>query len=97
MPFRGSTPAEIDAVIDAFLPVIAAHPHDPLADAPNMTFAQIETASAAAASISNYTSPDAAAARRAVAWRGSSGGWFRHLRSSRKVARAGAGSGRRNG
>ena len=49
MPFRGSTPAEIDAVIDAFLPLIAGHPHDPLADAPNRTFAQIETASAAVA------------------------------------------------
>jgi len=47
MPFRGPTPAEIDAVIDTFLPLIAGHPNDPLADAPNLTFAQIETASAA--------------------------------------------------
>jgi len=44
MPLRGSTPAEIDAVIDTFLPLIAGHPNDPLANAPQTTF---ETASAA--------------------------------------------------
>jgi len=38
MPLRGSTPAEIDAVIDTFLPLIAGHPNDPLANAPQTTF-----------------------------------------------------------
>lgn len=47
MPFRGSTPAEIDAVIDGLLPLIAGHPHDPFAHAADMTFAQIETAATA--------------------------------------------------
>ena len=41
-PFRGPTPAEINAV----LAPIAGHPNNPLANAHMMTFAQIETASA---------------------------------------------------
>ena len=44
MPFRGPTPAEIDAVIDGLLPLITEHPKDPFANAADMTFAQMETA-----------------------------------------------------
>lgn len=47
MPFRGPTPAEIDAVIDGLLPLIAGHPNDPFANAADMTFAQMETAATA--------------------------------------------------
>ena len=47
MPFRGPTPAEIDAVIDGLLPLIAGHPHDPFAHAADMTFAQMETVATA--------------------------------------------------
>ena len=68
MPFRGATPAEIDAVIDAFLPVIVGHPHDPLADAANMTFAQIETASAAVAQQLMTRLTRAALERHSGAW-----------------------------
>ncbi len=44
MPFRGPTPAEVDAVIDSLLPLIAGHSNDPFAHAADMTFAEMETA-----------------------------------------------------